>query len=266
MVAERTDGVEIGQAGGEEEIVVGASAAVHPVGRELTEVARGLLPRGERGFLRRTALLRWPIETSGAWLAETVSGMGHGGGSVKAGEERFAVRDAHNADVELGLGKVGHDVDRGTAAADITHVDEDITHVDEDIAHVDEYAGVFGGTLGGREEKFGEREDRVATGAWDLRGMGGATAARGGDAARAPAGLHDVSRRPRQLEHERERVTRGGFDEERGLPCEPVYSPFETRISQPSAEAPGVCSRAWSVARRTTSPPLMSATPGPRGD
>ena len=188
VVAERTDGVEIAEAGREEEIAVGAAAAVHPVGRNLPEVARGLLPRSERGFLSRTTLSRWPIETSGAWLAETVSGMGHGGGSVKAGEERFAVRDAHNADVELGLGKVGHDVDRGTAAADIAHVDEDIAHVDEDIAHVDEYAGVFGGTLGGREEKFGEREDRVATGAWDLRGMGGATAARGGDAARAPAG------------------------------------------------------------------------------
>ena len=181
MVAERTDGVEIAEAGRDEEIAVGAAAAVHPVGRNLPEVARGLLPRSERGFLSRTALLRWPIETSGAWPAETVSGMGHGGGSVKAGEVRFAVCDAPDADVALGLGKVGHDVDRGTAAAGIAHVDGDIAHVDED-------AGEFGGTLGGREAKLGERQDRVATGACDLRGMGGATAARGGDAARAPAG------------------------------------------------------------------------------
>ena len=121
---------------------------------------------------------------------------------MKAGEERFAIGRAHAADIELGLGEVGHDVTRGTAAADI--------------ADVDENTGELGRDLGGSEQGFGEREECVAAGARDLRGVGGATAARGGEAARALAGLHDVAGRTRGLKPGRERVTRGGFDEERG--------------------------------------------------
>ena len=166
MIAERAEPVQIWETGGEEEIAVGSASAVDPVGRGLAEVAGGLLPRGEDGLLGRTALLGRAVEPAGEFEAEPVAGVDVRGERMEAREQRLAIGEARDAHVELGLGKVGHDIGGGTTTAEVADIDEDTGELVRDFR--------------GGEQELRETEHGIAAGTGDLRGMGG-TATAGGD-------------------------------------------------------------------------------------
>src|SRR4051812_50127925 len=101
MVADRPDAIEIREARGEEQIAIGAAAAVHPVRNGLAEITRRLAPRGESQLLRRAALLRRPVELSRKFEAKPVARVHRRGDCVQAREERLAIGETRDAHIEL---------------------------------------------------------------------------------------------------------------------------------------------------------------------